>query len=116
MNSPPWLSAIRPITPCSLEPLKPGIDLLAWHATLVFPYWIPQPEVEKPPRSVSPDGTWSVAEIELVRRMRESGWQAGWVDTFGSAPKKWAEWIVEPSSLPSPLRESYQTITRAAGR
>lgn len=56
-----------------------------------------------------------MAEIELVRRMRESGWQAGWVDTFGSAPKKWVEWIIEPSSLPSPLCESYQTITQAAG-
>ncbi|MEK7351980.1 MAG: VRR-NUC domain-containing protein [Nitrospirota bacterium] len=124
MNSPPWLSAIRPIVPCSLEPLKLGTDLLAWHVTLGFAYWIPQPGVEKPPRSetygktliVSPDGTWTVAEIELVRRMRESGWQAGWVDTFGSAPKKWVEWIVEPTSLPSPLRESYQTITWAAGR
>ena len=124
MNSPPWLSAIRPIVPCSLEPLKLGTDLLAWHVTLGFAYWIPQPGVEKPPRSetygktliVSPDGTWTVAEIELVRRMRESGWQAGGVDTFGSAPKKWVEWIVEPTSLPSPLRESYQTITWAAGR
>jgi len=110
--------------PCRLEPLKHGSELSAWHATLEFAYWRPQDGIAKPHRSetygktliVSPDGTWTVAEIELVRRMRESGWKAGWVDTFGSAPKKWVEWMVEPSLLPSPLRESCQTITRAAGR
>jgi hypothetical protein len=52
-----------------------------------------------------------VAEIELVQRLREAGWQAGWVNTFGGAPRTWDEWLVTPSSLPSQLRASYESIT-----
>jgi len=121
--SPQWLSSFQPIF-LSREPLTPDSDLMVWHAVVSFVHWSPLSGESKPSRKETygktlisrDDGNWTVAEIELVRRMRESGWKAGWVDTFGSAPKEWAEWIVESSSLPSPLRESYQTITRAAGR
>jgi len=59
------------------------------------------------------DGSWTVAEIELVRRFREAGWQAGWMNTFGRAPRNWDEWIVKPQSLPLPLRTTYVAITNS---
>ena len=65
---------------------------------------------------IGADGNWTVAEIELVRRLRDAGWHAGWVDTFGSAPKEWAEWLVKPSALPSALSHFISEIERATGR
>jgi hypothetical protein len=62
------------------------------------------------------DGNWTVAEIELVRRLRDAGWDAGWVDTFGSAPKEWDEWIVNLDSLPSALRYFLNDTDRITGR
>ena len=58
------------------------------------------------------DGNWTVAEIELTRRLRD----AGWVDTFGSAPKEWAEWLVKPNSFPSALEHFVNEIKHATGR
>ncbi len=107
MNSPPWLSALLPITTCRLEPLKRGSDVVVWHATLNFKHWSPAPNIPPPTRNETygktlitrVDGNWTVAEIELVQRLRDAGWHAGWVDTFGSAPKEWAKWLVKPSAL-----------------
>jgi hypothetical protein len=101
----------------------PGSDVLAWYAPLAFTRWSPPPGAAKLPWSITygktqiacDDGTWTVAEIELVRRLRAAGWCAGWVDTFGTAPQVWTEWLVSPPSLPVPLRDSYETITKAAG-
>ena len=123
MNSPPWLSALFPIAPCRLEPLKRGSDVLVWHATLSFVHW--SPDVGRVPTRKETygktmitrvDGSWTVAEIELVRRLRDAGWHAGWMDTFGFAPKEWAEWLVKPSSLPSALGHFISEIERATGR
>jgi hypothetical protein len=61
------------------------------------------------------NGSLTVGEIEIVRRFRKAGWQAGWVDTWGKAPQKWAEWIVTPESLPLPLGSSYRVISNAVG-
>jgi hypothetical protein len=118
-----WLSILEPVGQCRLEPLVSGGNVLAWHATLAFTRWSLPPGASKLSWSVTygktqiarDNGTWTVAEIELVRRFREAGWRAGWVDTFGRAPKAWTEWLVKPNSLPLPLRASYEAITRAAG-
>jgi len=123
MSTPLWLSALRPVGQCRLEPLMPGSAVLAWYATLEFTRSSPPLGASKLPWSITygktqiarDDGTWTVAEIELVRRLREAGWHAGWVDTFGSAPQAWTEWLVKPISLPLSLRASYEAITRAAG-
>jgi hypothetical protein len=120
-ESPSWLAVLRPVGECRLEPLLPGSDILAWHATLEFVPWIPPRPSSKPPRSetygktlmAGDDGAWTVAEIELVRRFRNAGWQAGWVDTFGNAPREWAKWLVTQESLPLPLGTSYRVISSA---
>jgi hypothetical protein len=91
---------------------------------LEFVPWIPPLSSPKLPWSetygkalmAGHDGTWTVAEVELVvRRFRQAGWQAGWVDTWRKAPQKWSEWIVTPELLPLPLGSSYRAISNAVG-
>jgi hypothetical protein len=118
---PSWLAVLRPVGECHLEPVIPGSDILVWHANLEFVPWIPPLSSPKLPWSetygkalmAGHDGTWTVAEIELVRRFRQAGWQAGWVDTFANAPREWDKWLVTPDSLPLPLGTPYRVITNA---
>jgi hypothetical protein len=99
----------------------PGSDILVWHAILKFVRWTPPLYSPKPPWSETygktliarDDGSWTVAEIELVRRFRRAGWHAAWVDTRGKAPQKWAEWLVTPESPPLPLETLYRVVTNA---
>lgn len=124
VHSPEWIRLLRPITTPVLQPIVPGSEAIAWSVEVHFERWTPPPGVEPPPRSetygktlvVGDNGDRSVAEIELVCRMREGGWQAGWVDTFGSAPRIWASWLVDPGELPTALRRSYRAITNDTGR
>jgi hypothetical protein len=109
---------------CYLGPMKRGSDVVCWHAVLKFMRWNPPP-----PRNerygkttitlnqisiASWNQPWVVAELLLAQRMRDAGWEAGWVDAYGQAPRDWADWIVTLRSLPSPLREQYEAITAAA--
>jgi hypothetical protein len=106
-----------------MQPIIPGSPAIAWYLEVKFERWSPPAGSISPSKSetyqktvvVGDDGNWSVAEIELVKRMRAAGWSAGWVDTFGSAPKPWHRWIVDPGELPTALRRSYNAITRDTG-
>jgi hypothetical protein len=123
MSAPVWLAALQPVGQCVLRPLRRGSDVLAWQATVEFVRWSAPPDAVPLPWHVTygktpiigQDGQQTVAEIELVRRLREAGWRAGWVDRFGAAPTAWARWIVQASTLPSPLRASYEAIADHAG-
>jgi hypothetical protein len=118
---PSWLAVLLPADECSLEPLFLGSDILTWHVNLEFVPWTAPTSSPKLPWSETygkalmarDDGSSTVGEIELVRRFREAGWQAGWVDTWGKAPQMWAEWIVTPESLPLALATPYRAITDA---
>ncbi len=120
-DCPSWLAVLGPAGVCHLEPVIPGSDTLVWHANLEFVPWIAPLCSSKPQRSetygktlMSADnGSWTVAEIEIVRRFRQAGWQAGWVDTFGNAPREWGKWLVTLDSLPLPLGTPYRAITNA---
>src|SRR5690242_16830345 len=122
MNSPSWIATLRPVGAPRLVPVSPDSDLLAWHAEIQFERWIPSQNADPLPRSATygktqvlgEGGIRSVAEIELVRRLRAAGWRAGWADTFGSAPETWAAWILTVDALPQPLREAYVRIKSAA--
>ncbi len=124
MTTPPrWLTDLRPVGECRIERLLPGGDAIAWQVVLNFERWSPPPGTPKLQWQVTygktliarNDGQWTVAEIELVRRLRAAGWQAGWLDAFGSAPPAWQEWLMKPELLPSPLGEFLRT-TSADGK
>jgi hypothetical protein len=122
MSPPAWISALRPVGVPRLEPLSAGSDLLTWHAEVRFKRWSQSPgapalswsDTYGKTQIVGEDGARSVAEIELVRRLRAAEWSAGWVDTFGSAPAAWASWIMTPDALPPSLRGVYVGIRAAA--
>lgn len=123
VSPPKWIGLIRPMTQPIFQPIVPGSRAIAWYSEVEFQLW-PRPDgAPRPPWSVTygktqivgEAGEWSVAEIELVRRMRAGGWSAGWVDTFGSAPEAWNSWIVDPGELPIALRRSYRAITNDTG-
>jgi hypothetical protein len=117
--APEWIQIVRPITIPVLQPIAAGSRCLCWYAELQFQKYAPPAGTPKQPWSetygktqvVGDDGRWSVAEIELVRRLRAGGWSAGWIDTFGSAPSAWAGWLVHPGELATPLRRSFNAIT-----
>ena len=120
---PEWIGLLRPTTTPLLQPIVPNSRAIAWYTEVEFDLWVPAAGSAKPAWNVTygktqivgDDGTWSVAEIELVRRMRAGGWSAGWVDTFGSAPQAWSSWLVDPGELPAPLRRQYRAITNDTG-
>lgn len=124
MNAPQWLSIICPLTSCQLEPLTTSSDQLVWHATLTFTKWNPTSNIPLPTRKetygktmiIGKDGNRSIVEIELTRCLREAGWQASWVDSFGGAPKVWAEWLAKPSSFPAALSHFITEIDGVTGR
>jgi len=50
------------------------------------------------------DGTdRTVAEFEVVKAFRTSGWEANWQDSFGAAPAWMKPWTRVQSSFPAPL-------------
>lgn len=121
--APSWIQLLRPVTAPILQPVVPGSRASAWYVELAFRRFALPPSTAKAPWSVTygktqiigDDGSWSVAEIELARRFRAGGWSAGWIDTFGSAPKVWASWLVHPGELATPLRRAFNAITEDAG-
>ena len=123
-HPPEWTQLLRPTIPPVMQPIITGSTAIACYLELRFDRWLPPPGKSAPSSSetyrktlvVGEDGSWSVAEIELVKRMRAGGWSAGWVDTFGSAPRAWNAWIVDPGELPTALRRSYNAITNDTGR
>jgi hypothetical protein len=109
---PSWLQALRPVADCRLEPIQPHSRVVVWHVPLEFSRWTPSHGEREPTPAeryrktpiVGDDGQWTVAEIALVRRLRDAGWRARWFDNFERAPQDWNRWIVEPE-LPVSLRK-----------
>jgi hypothetical protein len=56
------------------------------------------------------DGRLSFAEIEIAKRLRAAGWQAGWLDAFGRAPETWKPWIINTDDLPEATRARFVAI------
>lgn len=119
--TPSWLSVIGGATGPQLRRLSPGAPLAVWHIRVEMKQWSPQPS--DPPLTwnetygkrqvLSATGSRSVAEIEIARRLRKAGWQAGWLDSFGRAPTDFQEWIVAPDELPAALRSALLEISLA---
>jgi len=121
MNTPEWITSLHPLV-CRSKSFAP--DLTVWHADVSFVRWYPEPSESKPPWKETygktliqaKDGNWTVAEIELVRRLRKAGWEAGWLDTYGHAPEAWREWLLNRNLLPSSLGDFLNETKSMTGR
>lgn len=129
---PAWLTILRPVAPCRLEPLIRGGET-AWHVNVTFEQWCPPIDVKKFWKQTfgkkqiicEKDRLRTVAEMELVRRFRKAGWHAGFLSNYRNAPPEWVYWellrfatdveeaIIDPESLPLPIRA--EAITAVIG-
>ncbi len=121
-NTPAWLKIFRPIE-CLQGPLFRGSKTQSWHATVEFKRWVPPKggtplawkETYGKTQIIGRGGARTVAEVELVDRLRAAGWKAGWLDTFGHAPAAWRGRVVKQADLPTALGRWLNRITVAAG-
>lgn len=58
------------------------------------------------------DGGRTCAEVEIVARLRQAGWDAWWIDTFGQAPAAWRDSIIKVGDLPPGIRERFLDVDR----
>ena len=66
------------------------------------------------PLIVGDDGQRSVAEIEMVRRLRHAGWEAAWIDTFGGAPAWMRPWTDRGMGLPTSVASTVARLRLAS--
>ncbi|MDP9479432.1 MAG: VRR-NUC domain-containing protein [Actinomycetota bacterium] len=87
-------------------------DAEAWHAPVEFePLGVAPGDLKltrkdtygwKPQlRTEIPGLGRSVGEVELAHRLRSEGYEAYWVDNFGSAPAMWRPWTRRAKQLPA---------------
>jgi Arc/MetJ-type ribon-helix-helix transcriptional regulator len=60
------------------------------------------------------NGQLSLAEIEVVKRLVDHGWEARWLDGFGRAPTQFREYTATLDELPNRVREALTEIDRQA--
>jgi hypothetical protein len=72
------------------------------------------PDTYGKPLVVGGDGQRSVAEIEIVRRLRHAGWEAAWIDTFGGAPAWMRPWTDRGIGLPTAVAGTLARLRSAS--
>jgi len=62
---------------------------------------------------VGSDGEMSCTEVEVVRRLRTAGWDAGWVQGFPCGRARWSRWIWQ--DLPARVDTTNRRVQEALG-
>lgn len=101
----------------STKPLAPG-ELGVHRLTLRLPLWphlvtdwrVSYGKSRNLVRGA--DGGLSCAEVEVVRRLRESGRGAIWIDNFGAAPQVWRWASGSDRSLSGSVAERHASIKK----
>jgi hypothetical protein len=131
----PWLQALLPVRPASLEQLSNHSPLKVWHVDVEFKTWVVPDEIaqrwadsktnndetwRKRPLTVTDDSTCAYAcgEVEIARRLRRAGFQAYWISEWSGFPhvEHWREFCVKRSELRKHLPQvwSFDQRVRAA--
>ena len=111
MSDQVWIAAIAPVSPPIAQSFG-GIEV--WSSTTTFVRW---PNLEPSSHEyncrkgrglVTGAGGMSCAEVEIARRFRRAGWNAGWLATCGRRNDVWREVMYAvrspaSSTLPVPL-------------
>lgn len=58
-------------------------------------------------------GEMSCTEVDVVRRLRAAGWEAGWVQGFPCGRPRWSRWIWQ--ELPAPVDAVNHRVQEALG-
>ena len=117
------LGAVRPEEATSVR-VSGGMRVDVPTARLAFREW----KEQAPPRTslgawsdtygkpliLGDDGQRSVAEIEVVRRLRHAGWEAAWIDTFSGAPAWMRPWTDRGIGLPTPVASTVARLRSAS--
>lgn len=62
---------------------------------------------------VGADGQVTCTEVEVVRRLRAAGWDAGWVQGFPCGRARWSDWIWQ--TLPPLVDDANRRVQVALG-
>jgi hypothetical protein len=109
-----WIADLRPESVGTRDLLP---DMAVAIARLRFSPWVGPPLTmaedcnKRGGRLVGDAGELSCAEVEIVKRFREAGWQAAWIQAFRCGHRLWSAYIGEPLKMP----EVVQRIQRIAG-
>lgn len=120
-----WVQVLQSVDEPILAPLSPTSDLHAWHISVEFDPWVQpagSPALSRAetygwkPQIIGSDSSRSVGEVELAQRFRRAGYNAYWIDTFGSAPEPWKKFIAKRDQLPPYAAGMLTKVQSAAGK
>lgn len=121
--APGWLTALGLIETPERVPLVGDASLRIWNVALDFAPWLlgvhgpletPRDTYRRTPLRTAA-GALTIAEVELVDRLRLAGWHAGWLDSFGGAPECWRARVWDDTDLPDATHALFAAIAESVG-
>jgi hypothetical protein len=67
-------------------------------------------------RVIGSEGELSCAEVEITKRLRAAGWSGGWLNSFACGRRRWADYMVSESDLPTDAGDLIAGIRSSLGR
>jgi hypothetical protein len=105
-----WLAALHPVGPISYRQLG-STEANVPVVPLSFAPWIGPPLGmaddcnKRGGRIIGDASELSCAEVEIVKRLREAGWEAAWVSAFRCGERRWSSYRLAPTALPHWVRD-----------
>lgn len=121
--APAWLDALGLLEPAVRVPLHQDTGLHVWSPALDFTAWVlgvdgpienPRDAYRRTPLRTAA-GALTIAEVEIVDRLRAAGWRAGWLDSFGGAPACWAARLWTEADLPDGALTLFAAVGEQVG-
>ena len=113
-----WVRALDPVREPRRKSLSAGAELVV--VPLEFELWdgprltMAEDCNKRGGRVVGDRGELSCAEVEIVKRLRASGWQAAWIQSFKCGRLTWGDYIADARDLPDAVR-AIQAVAGSAG-
>ncbi len=114
-----WIDPLFPVHEVASRPIGPTLALKV--VSLTFDLWdgprlhMQEDCNKRGGRVVGDQGELSCAEVEIVKRLRRAGWEAGWFQAFRCGRRRWSAYVSEAHQLPDVVRAFSARLARKAG-